>query len=180
MSVFRLTNVSDTSRESKDYWEKRIAKGWDLPFHNAFALGDAHRVAAMDEVNLGVLRDLIRGRSRASDYYVRVLECACGDGRYADRILRWAQDYTGIDHVTQSIDEAKKNHDSQYTAFVCADMATFKDEGLFDVIFMVSAMSSIEQRSKEIIAHLQTMLRPGGALAIFEDTLYTVIWRQEK
>jgi SAM-dependent methyltransferase len=171
MSVLRLTDVDDDSRSSRKYWDDRCENLWGKQFHGHF-LDDPKIIEQMDDVNLKVIRDFLGEGNKA------VLEMACGIGRYAPRILDLVSRYVGVDFAYKNVVEAKKLEPLYpNTQFFLSDMLHFETAERFDLIFMVSAMSSIEQSSKEIVDHLRTLLKPGGAIMIFEQTLYTVLWR---
>lgn len=171
MSVLRLTDVDDNSRASQAYWNERCENLWGKQFHGHF-LDDPRIIQQMDEVNLKVIRDFLGEGNKA------VLEMACGIGRYLPRILDLTCKYVGVDFAERNITEAKRLEPLYpNTRFVMSDMLHFQTQERFDLIFMVSAMSSIEQSSQEITDHLRTLLNPGGAIMFFEQTLYTVLWR---
>ncbi len=175
MSVFRLTNV----RETKEFWDKRVEDGWETPYHSLYTGDHIERMARFDAINLDIILPIVR-RCELDGKKPRVLECACGYGRYAQRLgyelLDTGDGYVGIDFADKNIAEARRICTMPNATFHVADMATFDDGGKFDLIFMVAAWSSIEQRSAEIMAHLKTLLRPGGIIAVFESGLYFVVW----
>lgn len=170
MSIFRLTDVSDATREAKAYWDKRVDEHWEKPTHGLYL--DRTRLAAMDKRNLSILRSML------GDYATPgVLECACGYGRYVPFLIDWCSEYTGIDLATRNIEEARTwgVASEENVSFEVGDMLTYKTEKRFELIFMVAAWSSIERNSAEIIKHLKTLLAPGGKIAVFEEHLYMVI-----
>jgi SAM-dependent methyltransferase len=182
VSVFRLTDVSDRQRESKEYWDQRVNEHWDKPYHGVYL--DVRLVEQMDKRNFAVINSIIKqiiggDESRRPS----ILECACGYGRYAkDTVLMNRGGlmplYRGIDLADRSIAEAQATMGiPTLRRFEVGDMATWRPSNgvLFDLIFMVTAWSSIEQNSAEIIRHLKTLLALGGKIAIFEETLYMVI-----
>lgn len=175
MAILRMTDVSDQSREAPGYWDKRVADYWEQPMHGLFI--DRTRLDVMDARNLEVIGGLIENRWNR-DRVTRVLECACGYGRYFSK-LEGVQ-CTGIDIAARNVEEAFRVNQSLGT-FHVGDMANYQTADRFDVIFMVAAMSSIESRSQEIADHLKTLLAPGGCIAIFEEDSYMVIdraWHQ--
>ena len=183
MSIFRLTDVDDNSRSSKEYWDKRCEQNWDKRFHGHY-LDDPQVIQEMDDVNLLMIKRLANDikrklDARLEDRPMRVLECACGTGRYAPIVAQWFDRYTGIDFADKNIMEAKKRfeNEDEGICFDQSDMLNYKSMFKYDLIFMVAAMSSIEQNSKEIVDHLFSMLQPGGCLAIFEQNHYLVKWR---
>jgi len=174
MGVFRLTDVSNTERESKQYWDERVSKDWSQPMHGLFAQYEDDRILRMDARNWTILRSLLQPRNPP---WQRVLECACGYGRYASEMTTLCDEYIGIDLADLNIVEARRlNEGTQRASFFVADMARFDPGVKFDLIFMVAAWSSIEQKSAEIIQHLKTrLLKRGGRLVVFEEDLYMVI-----
>lgn len=159
MTVFRLTDATDTSRESRDYWDTRVREGWESAFHAVTSESD-------DDQHLDVLRWLIGPDDR-------VLEGACGYGRLAGRVAAFCRQYVGVDFVEQSIQEARRTAPRNAT-FHVGDIGEWQG-GLFDVIFLVGAWSSIESRSAEVVEHLRGQLAPGGQLVFFEAGLYLML-----
>lgn len=179
MSRLRLTGVADTTRSKRDYWNRRCDEKWGSPFHGHF-LDPVEVVEQMDKVNFEVIMSIARKlRISAGNEKKQysVLEMACGIGRYTEVLLQWFDKYVGVDFATKNIEEANALNTSEEATFHCADMLEFKTDEKFDLIFMVAAMSSIEESSQEIVDHLSTMLKPGGCIAIFEQELYMVKWR---
>lgn len=175
MGLFRLTDVSDTSRETKAYWDQRVTELWDTPTHGLYLAG--HSFATMDLRNYEILRDLIGQLSNNGKKSVKVLECACGYGRYFGFVKGChggCANYRGIDLADKSVREAQRLFGTM-GLFQVADMLTYNDGTKYDLIFMVTAWSSIEQKSAEVIAHLKTLLAAGGKLAVLEEQLYMVI-----
>ncbi|MES2179810.1 MAG: class I SAM-dependent methyltransferase [Gemmatimonadota bacterium] len=190
MSVFRLTDASTRERETKEYWDKRVERDWNQPLHGLYAVYPDDRLAKADERNYKVLSRILNDRvyDHTHGDSKAVLEVACGYGRYVKQISRWCNKYVGIDFAGQNIGAARDHYaelskvDEAWLrhfdcSFQVADMLTFKSVDKFDLIFMVSAWSSIEHNSTEVIAHLKTLLKPDGVIAIFEENLYMVIDR---
>lgn len=178
MSVHRLTGVADTTRAPKEYWDKRCAENWDKAYHGHY-MDDPAFIKKMDDVNLEVILGLLNkfADKVPAGEAVKVLECACGTGRYSEVILpTYCDRYVGIDFADLNIQEAKRRFESDKASFHLSDMLSFKTSERFHLIFMVAAWSSIEQSSAEIITHLKTLLAPGGAIAVFEQDQYLVIW----
>ncbi len=186
MSIFRLTEVSDSTRETKLSWDKRNALLWDKPFHGHY--GDSvEAITRMDKRNYSILSRLLNKAAQEQKAYlhkrqtVNILECACGNGRYTDMIVDLSEEfeftfnYIGIDFADKNIEEATQLYKADNIEFYLADMLQYKTDKKFDVIFMTASISSIEQNSHEIIEHLKTMLAPKGVIAIFEQQLYCVI-----
>ena len=176
MSVLRLTDVADNTRATKIYWDERCEKLWGARFHGHF-LDDEQIIQKMDAVNKDVLEGILYDLNAGP---IHILECACGIGRYSGFIksmISAKDSYLGIDFATKNIEEANKLYAAENVKFLEADMALFKTDQKFDLIYMVSVMSSIEQTSQEIINHLRSLLSPGGAIAVFEQDCYYVRWR---
>lgn len=180
VSVFRLTDVATAERETKEYWDERTQRGWGMnQYHGLFGDYPDDRVAKMDERNVQVIESIVNSTWRR-DERTNVLECACGYGRYLPLVAQMCAgvEYVGIDLAKKNIQEALRLHlgtPGWTFKFEVADMATFQTDERFDLIFMVAAWSSIEQKSAEVIAHLKTLLKPGGKIAVLEENLYMVI-----
>jgi len=177
MSIFRLTDVADATRQSPEYWNKRNEDLWGRQMHGHF-LDDPKLIEEMDSRNFKVLDQIFNDFCKVGKRDFHVLECACGIGRYTSHIVQKYLDYkvfyTGLDFASKNIEEAK-HREKDNIKFYLSDMLSFKTEEKFDLIFMVAAMSSIEQNSKEIIDHLKTMLTANGVIAIFEQSVYCVV-----
>lgn len=177
MSVHRLTDVDDNTRAPKVYWDKRCSENWDKAYHGHY-LDDPNVIRKMDDINLDVLQRLLDKLSAdvPSQIPIKVLECACGTGRYAPILKPHCDEYVGIDFADLNIQEAQRKFASDNVRFFLSDMLSFQTHEKFHLIFMVAAWSSVEQSSAEIIKHLKTMLAPEGAIAVFEQGQYLVIW----
>ena len=183
MSRLRLTEVADTTRSSKEYWDDRNDKLWGRQFHGHFL--DANEVVVeMDRVNISQLKYIIkkwvikRSNAGLDRKLPSVLECACGIGRYIEHLYPSIDQYTGIDFATKNIEQAIEQYGHlERVQFIESDMLNYSSTEKYDLIFMVAAMSSIEEQSAEIVDHLFSLLNPGGSLAIFEQNLYMVKWR---
>lgn len=179
MSIFRLTDVQDNTRSSKQYWDKRCDEKWGDAFHGHYC-DRFECLDRMDNRNYSVLSKLISNVVKEKKT-VNILECACGNGRYVDMLnnlkemYEFTFNYTGIDFADKNIEEAKKLYKSNSVDFYMSDMLQYKTDKKFDIIFMTAAVSSIEQNSYEIMEHLKTMLMPKGVIVIFEQHLYCVI-----
>jgi SAM-dependent methyltransferase len=179
-----LTDCKDFERESKEYWDKRLEEGWDKPFHSMF-LDPEEEIKKMDRKNLSIFNQesarVSANNHHASDLQMSlwkpsVLECACGAGRYVPLLGDRVRAYQGIDLGDLNIEEAKKLYGSEKFRFQVGDMLTFHTEEKFDIIFAVSAGSSIERNFVEIKNNLKSMLAPGGCIIFFEQDRYMVIW----
>lgn len=178
-----LTECDDFSRESKEYWDKRLAEKWHLPFHGMF-LDNAEVIEKMDKINLTVIEDHLDEFDCGNSDDINILECACGSGRYIPMIRSLNKvepigNYVATDFGTENIKEAVGLYGSLDKMKIFEmDMIDapkhFKDVK-FDVIFMVSALSSIERNYRKILDGLKTLLRnETSRLFIFEQDFYMV------
>jgi SAM-dependent methyltransferase len=97
----------------------------------------------------------------------RVLDLACGNGRWLDRFD--PADYTGLDLNTAMLDEARRRHFG--ARFVQGDMTKLPfADGAFDgVISMFGAMGHLPPAGQEaMVREAARVLAPGGA-AVFTN-----------
>lgn len=173
----KMTNC-DYTRDSRDYWRKRIDENWDKPYRGMY-FDPKEKIDAMDARNFTVLESHLNQFSSP-----RVLEVACGEGRYVEFFKTLAAkrempvDYVGVDYVERSIEEAKKMYGRSpspglYSAFFSMDMRDVREafaEGSFDAVFMVAAVTSIEKDFISILEMLSSMLRDDRSrLFVFEQ-----------
>lgn len=146
----------DYSRDGKAYWDKRLEENWKNPYHGMY-FNPEEEMAYMDTHNQEILRKYLR-KYMGSSRCVRILELGCGNGRYVPFLKQAAKDmrisvsYCGIDYGTKSIEEAREIHkdDSSFgiVSFLDEDVRNAPDllaGSTFDLIFMVSVLTSIEQ-----------------------------------
>jgi len=174
-----LTGCDDFSRESKEYWDKRLFEMWHLPFHGMF-LDKEDIIKKMDSINFEIMKQHM---NQFGDETANVLECACGDGRYVtDMFVNFGfriRKYIGIDFGTRNIIEAKLRNETENVNFYEMDVMNvkLKFQMKFHMIFMVSALSSIERNYRKILNDLKSMLTEDGKLFIFEQDFYMVHWK---
>ena len=178
MTVFRLTDAAGRERETASYWRHRVQSNWQQPFHGIWKGDEADTRPAMDSKNLSVIEWLTRGLPKP----VRLLDAACGYGRLAGPLAALCDDYVGIDIVEQQILAARAEATKQGIAnaqFYTGDIGYWKPPAwmpyAFSLIVSIGIWSSIESRSAEVVAHLRTLLEPGGKIAVFERDGYLVL-----
>lgn len=164
-----LTECKDNERESRDYWEKRLEKHWDKPFHGMY-FDSEEMIGKMDARNFCKIQETMKEvyeldvQENLGERKHRVLECGCGAGRYLPSLtgMMLLDKYVGVDFAKQNIDEANmlyKNTD--VVSFIRADMKDVPNVvnyERFDLIFMVATLSSI-QRNFNTIMKLLAPLR---------------------
>lgn len=115
--------------------------------------------AYYDRPNTLRLLDKVEGK--------RILDAACGPGKYAEILLERGAAVTGVDLSPKMIDEAIKRN-GQHGDFFVHDLEkpfeTFSD-GSFDVILCALAMHYLENWDPTI-REFYRLLKPGGALVI--------------
>jgi SAM-dependent methyltransferase len=151
-----MTTMS-TIRGRRDYWVQRYEEWWDKPFHGIAQVTDAF----MEREEAGIrakLPALLKPTHR-------VLDAGCGYGRVGPMIWPHVAEYVGVDFSPKAIEAASKVAPKN-ASFVAGDIVEYEGEP-FDVIVMVGLDSSV-QRRPEVHAHLRTLLKPKGVLAVFE------------
>ncbi|EKD99829.1 MAG: methyltransferase type 11 [uncultured bacterium] len=91
----------------------------------------------------------------------KVLELGCGNGRDANEIIKYTNDYLGIDYSEKMIEECKKNVPNG--RFDIADYETFEFPKNLDVIFaFASLVHSDERNVQKILEKAYVSLNTGG------------------
>lgn len=96
----------------------------------------------------------------------RLLDIACGVG-YGTRALSERVDRVeealGVDVSEAAIDYARRRYADERTRFAASDAMTFADERGFDTVVSIETIEHVPDPAG-LVAHLVTLLRPGGVL----------------
>ena len=127
----------------------RLAPGWDAD-------------TVRDEGTIGMILD--ESGVKAG---VRVLDVACGTGvLIPDYISRGAASVTGIDLSPEMVKIARAKFPEENVRILCGDAAQEEiPGGPFDVIMIYNAFPHFADPEK-LIAHLSSLLAPGGSLTV--------------
>ena len=170
-----LSECKSNERESIEYWDNRLDAYWDKPYHGMF-LDDKVVIDKMDKRNLHIITNHIL---KLSDAYncIDILECGCGNGRYIPKILdtflnEYITSYVATDFATRNVCEAielYRDYDIEIFQANMNDLHTILKGRKFHMIFMVSALSSIQNNFNTIVENLSTLLHDGEQLHIMEQ-----------
>ncbi len=130
-----------------DYFD-RIARGWDLR-------------TVRNEAVISFILDHAGIREGAD-----ILDVACGTGiLIPDYLKRGAASITGIDISPNMIAEAEKKFSLPRVQFLCEPAETAEPGKRYDVIMVYNALPHFKD-PQVLIAHLSSLLKPGGTLTI--------------
>lgn len=182
--MIRWTRCDD-SRNSREYWNRRLEENWQKPYHGMF-FNTEDEMAEMNERNFQALESHLF-RYAGSGRMVSVLELGCGNGRYVEflrgTIRRYdlaGINYIGFDYGAKSIEEAREKvkSDGLLTVnFVEDDIRKVPDlfqEVKFDLIFMVSVLTSIEADFIGLVERCAGMLKDDEARLLVLEQFWTM------
>jgi SAM-dependent methyltransferase len=90
-----------------------------------------------------------------------VLELGCGNGRDAQSILRYTNNYVGIDTSKKMVDIARTKIPE--ATFNLADATTYEYGGPFDIVFAFALFRHLNlEEVTEVLQRVVAALRPGG------------------
>ncbi|MBN3037545.1 MAG: class I SAM-dependent methyltransferase, partial [Candidatus Diapherotrites archaeon] len=95
----------------------------------------------------------------------RVLDCACGTGRWSVLLAKDCFEVTGIDLTVEMLDVARKR--SSKPRFLLRDMLSYRSNKRFDVVLCgASSIMHLHSRKKTLQAlrNFHENLEPGGVL----------------
>ncbi len=95
---------------------------------------------------------------------IRVLDVACGTGvLFPDYLARGVEDLTGIDIAPEMVKLAQRKFPQ--VRVICADVENTEFTEAFDVIMVYNAFPHFPEPAR-LIAHLASLVKPGGRLSI--------------
>lgn len=147
-------------RSDQAYWDHRYSEWWDRPFHGMTQNTPQEMAQEEDGIRVkleGILQP-----------HHRVLDAACGYGRLMPMICPRVQEYVGVDFSHGAITEAHRNAPNNAHFMVMNILDVDPITGLFDVIVLCGAESSLADRWDTVIEHLRSLLAPDGVIAVFE------------
>ena len=175
----QLTECADNTRESKEYWDKRIQDNWNKPFHGMY-LDDEELIHKMDRRNFDTLLERIHILNCRYDDKVDILEAGCGNGRYIKTILPVINSYTGFDLAKLNIEEAKRvyqgNPAIELHELNMLDAQSHFIGRKFHLIFMVATLTSIQRNFYTVLKGLKTLLHKGESIFVFEQDMFIEHW----
>lgn len=101
----------------------------------------------------------------------RVLELACGRGRWTHELLRYASQVTAVDAAPEMLAEAAEHLGQDLPVrFVQADVFDWRPEARFDVVFFGFFLSHVpEERFGAFWSLVADSLVPGGRVMFVDD-----------
>jgi ubiquinone/menaquinone biosynthesis C-methylase UbiE len=108
----------------------------------------------------------------------RILDLACGAGRFAAFISKYVDEVVGLDLSENSIQQAKRNYPAQNLEFYKHDMRLPFRINYFDYVFNFFTSFGYFKRTTDNLHVLQSIykgLKPGGTLVLdFMNTAYSI------
>lgn len=97
----------------------------------------------------------------------KVLDAACGPGKYAEELIARGAHVTGLDISPQMINYAEKRNNDNSTFFVhdLSEPMHMLENGTFDIVLCALAMHYLKDWSKTV-REFHRVLRPDGYLVI--------------
>ncbi len=108
---------------------------------------------------------------------LRVLEIGCGEGDLGIEILKWTDDYLGVDYSDEAVAKAQRNLSPHYA--VVANYKKFNTKRPFDRIVMQGVIEHLDDPWTELDDIIDRLLKPKGDIVLscpcFEN-LRGAIW----
>lgn len=103
---------------------------------------------------------------------MRVADIGCGSGKttaYLHSLIQPGGEIVGVDASASRINHAIEQYGTQGIEFVCRDMYDQLDDlGCFDFIWVRFVLEYHSSKSRDIVASLTRLLKPGGILCLID------------
>jgi SAM-dependent methyltransferase len=100
----------------------------------------------------------------------RVLELACGSGRWTERLLPHASSVTGVDAAPEMLAMARERIDDERVRFIEADIFGWRPEERYDVAFFAFWLSHVPpERFDAFWSLVADCLEPDGRVFFVDD-----------
>ena len=103
---------------------------------------------------------------------MRVADIGCGSGKttaYLHRLIQPGGEIVGVDASASRIGHATEHYGANGIEFVCRNMyEPLDDLGEFDFIWVRFVLEYHSSRSRDIVANLTRLLKPGGILCLID------------
>jgi SAM-dependent methyltransferase len=110
-------------------------------------------------------RDIQKAFSYINRSNPKTFEIGCGNGRDAKEIIKYTNDYLGIDLSKGMLELAKKN--APEAKFELADLETYQFPDNVDIVFaFASLLHSDEKSIKDLLERASESFSPGGVFSI--------------
>jgi 2-polyprenyl-3-methyl-5-hydroxy-6-metoxy-1,4-benzoquinol methylase len=134
-----------------------------------------YRAVAMEEYTLDV--EAVRTLAAALDAYQpagHVLELACGQGLWTERLLRSATSVTAIDAAPEMLARAKARVGVQRVRFIQADLFRWRPAQRYDFVFFGFWLSHVpHERFESFWSLVADSLAPAGRVFFVDDNART-------
>jgi 2-polyprenyl-3-methyl-5-hydroxy-6-metoxy-1,4-benzoquinol methylase len=134
-----------------------------------------YRAVAMEEYTLDV--EAVRTLAAALDAYQpagHVLELACGQGLWTERLLRSATSVTAIDAAPEMLDRAKARVGVERVRFIQADLFHWRPAQRYDFVFFGFWLSHVPlDRFESFWSLVADSLAPVGRVFFVDDNART-------
>jgi 2-polyprenyl-3-methyl-5-hydroxy-6-metoxy-1,4-benzoquinol methylase len=128
---------------------------------------EAHSLQAPGELELDAALDSFRPAGR-------VLELACGPGRWTERLLRHAASVTAVDAAPEMLAIASARIDDERVRFVQGDLFNWTTDRRYDVVFFGFWLSHVPlERFDSFWSLVADCLAPRGRVFFVDDAYRT-------
>ncbi len=157
-----------TSYDPEAYWNARAREHASDPVRAA-CLDDADDNRCIDRVQRHLLRAALRrSQQRTTLQGKTVLDYGCGSGRWISFLRAYGLAYSGADIAEEMLAIAHRLHPDADLRRIDSNRLSYPD-GSFDVVSAVAVLHHNPYEAQDsIIAEMARVLRPDGALLLFE------------
>jgi SAM-dependent methyltransferase len=106
----------------------------------------------------------------------RVLDLACGEGYGSDLLAESATEVVGVDANPDAHDHARLRYRRANLRFDRGLVETFGEAGSFDAVVFLQTIEHV-QDPHAVLAHIRSLLSPGGAAYVSTPNLLTLARR---
>jgi len=160
-----MAGSSDWLERQVEYYGRRAGE------YDATAKVSDHRLAEQEGALLTALR--------AFDPRGRVLEIACGTGRYTRELVPFADSITALDASPEMLDLARRRVRDERVRFVRADVFSWEPDGPYDVVFFSFWLSHVPPTHFERFwERVAAFLAPGGRVLFIDEGRHSH-WQEE-
>lgn len=104
---------------------------------------------------------------------LRVLDMACGEGYGSEVLWRSAASVVGVDANPEAYEHARLRYRRQELSFRRGTVESFGEPGAFDAVVLLQTIEHL-QRPEAALAHLRTLLAPGGVAYVSTPNVLTL------
>ena len=103
----------------------------------------------------------------------RVLDMACGEGYGSAVLARGAQSVLGVDANPEAYEHARLRYPRQNLRFERGMVQSHGEPGAYDAVVFLQTIEHVQEPAA-VLAHLRSLLAPGGAVYVSTPNLLTL------